>query len=152
MPLSSIKHLSNIHINDEYGTPLTLLYQACQTYDVHPKLDVAASRINHVCDRYFTKQDDALTKEWDEDFFLNPPYSQVEIFIKYAYQQYKKHNVTGLILTYSKTDTKWWHDYIEGRAETYFIKGRIRFFDENGKLTRNSAPYPSCFIIYRKHE
>jgi len=82
--------------------------------------------------------------------------------------------VNGLILTYSKTDTKWWHEYIEGKAEVHNIKGRIKFLDENGKIKKyckncktsfsgidicprcdgelreNCAPYPSCFIIYRK--
>jgi phage N-6-adenine-methyltransferase len=153
---------------------LILFYDGCREYDIHPVLDVAASHINHVCKRYFTKADDALTKEWNVDFFGNFPYSKVAKFIKYAYEQYKKHNVNGLILTYSKTDTKWWHKYIEGKAEIHFIKGRVKFFDENGKIKKycqnckvsfsgidicprcdnelreNCAPYPSCWIIYRK--
>jgi len=170
----ALQHLGDIHIQDEYGTPLTLFYEKCREYNIRPILDVAASKINHVCKSYFTKADDALTLNWDVDFYMNPPYSQVAKFIKYAYEQHKKFNVNGLILTYAKTDTKWWHEYIEKKAEIHFIKGRVKFFDENGKIKKycsnckvsfsgidicprcdgelreNCAPYPSCFIIYRK--
>ena len=49
----------------------------------------------------------------------------------------------------NKTDTLWWHSYVEGIAEVHFQKGRIKFLDENGDLTKQSAPYPSVWIIYR---
>ena len=170
----AVKHLSYIIRDDEYGTPLTLYFDACHTFNIHPEIDVAASQFNHVCKRYFTIADDALTKEWNVDFYMNPPYSKVAKFIEYAYKQHRKHNVNCLILTYAKTETKWWHGYIEDKAEVHFIKGRMRFFDEwgkiptycknckkrlsgleicpfcNSKTVKNVAPYPSCFIIYRK--
>jgi len=172
----AVEHLSHIIRKDEYGTSLIVYYDGCRKYDIHPILDVAASKINHVCSSYYTKADDALTMNWDVDFYMNPPYSKVAKFMKYAYEQHKKFNVNGLILTYSKTDTRWWHEYIEGKAEVHNIKGRLKFFDEfgkmptycknckrsfsgiyicpkcNGKLVENVAPYPSCFIIYRKKE
>lgn len=146
----AVQHLQNISIADKYGTPLTLYYEATTRYGIRPILDVCADRINHVTDSYFTEHDNALTKQWNVDFYMNPPYSKIRDFIKYAYEQHKKHNVNGLLLTYAKTDTKWWHDYVESKAEIYFIKGRIKFFDEHGILTKNSAPYPSCWLVYRR--
>jgi len=71
--------------------------------------------------------------------------------MKKAYESHIKHNVTGLILVYAKTDTRWWHEFVENKAEVHFIKGRVKFYLD-GQISKNSAPYPSCWIIYRKHE
>lgn len=151
MIAKSVQHLQNITIQDEYGTPIPLLRKAMFEYDVLPFLDVCATAENRKFQDYFTKEQDALTLEFLCDFFMNPPYSKVKEFIKYAHEQHKKHNVTGLILTYAKTDTKWWHEFVEGKAEVHFIKGRVKFYDQFGYLTKNSAPYPSVWIIFRKH-
>ena len=139
------------------------MYQdAGKKYDIHPTIDMAASDINHVTDTYITKHDDLFTKEITEDAFLNPPYGHViKKFIHYAYQQHLKHNINILMLIFSKTDTKWWHKYIEGKAQVHNIQGRIQFNDQYGnpkmvwdkknqKWIRGVAPYPSCWAIYRK--
>ena len=70
--------------------------------------------------------------------------------MKYAYEQHCTHNVTGVALIYSKTDTRYWHDWVEGKAEVHFVKGRIKFLDEEMQESKNAAPYPSCFVIWRK--
>lgn len=145
----SALHLSNIVINDEYGTPRELLDEVCNKYNIFPKIDVAATFENRKFKRYISSEQNALSYEWNEDFFMNPPYSKVKDFMKKAYEQHRKHNVNGLILVYSKTDTKWWHEFVENKAEYHFVKGRIKFLDHNNKTT-GQAPYPSVWIIYRK--
>lgn len=47
----------------------------------------------------------------------------------------------------ARTDTSYFHDYIYGKAEIRFIRGRLRFTDEDGNST-NSAPFPSMIVIY----
>ena len=123
---------------------------ACKNYNVDPRIDVCASDTNHVLGSYFTAKDDWLNLDIHKDFFMNPPYSEARIHMEHAYNCWKKNNVDVLILVYAKTDTKWWHEYVEGQAEVHFIKGRIKFLDHNAKLTKHSAPYPSCWIIYRR--
>lgn len=145
----AILHLQNINIQDEYGTPLGLYRKALFDFDILPCLDVCATEENRRCENFFSKFNDALDENWYEDFFMNPPYSKVYDFMKKAYNEHLKNNVDALILVYSKTDTKWWHEFVENKAEVHFIKGRIRFNDADGKPTKNSAPYPSCWIIYR---
>lgn len=146
----ALQNLGIININDEYGTPRDLYEQACIRWGVRPQLDVCTNLANAKCESYWTIQDDALRHEWDMDFFMNPPYSMVREFMEYAYEQHKKHNVDALILVYAKTDTRWWHDLVEGKAEIHFVRGRIRFNDMDGNTTKNSAPYPSVWIIWRK--
>jgi len=142
--------LKNIKIKDEYGTPKIIMEKIKMKYNVNPKLDVCASKENTKCINFFSNEDDALTQQWQHDFFMNPPYSRVKEFMKYAYGQHLKHNVTGTVLVYSKTDTKWWHEFVEEKAEVHFIPRRIHF-EVSGIGTINSAPYPSCVIIWRKN-
>lgn len=175
MKSKALQHLHTINIQDEYGTDPDILKNACKKFQIFPKIDVCTNLANKKFSRFFTKSDDALSKKWDDDFYMNPPYSIISDFMEYAYLQHISNNVSGLILTYSKTDTKWWHRFVEGKAEVHFIEGRLRFLNENGKIPRwckkckintevlicencgnrtsiNSAPYPSCWIIYRKNE
>jgi len=151
MRMNSITHLKNITVQDEWVTPKPLLRSAMVNFDVLPFLDVACTEENAQFFEHITKEDDALSKEWTLDFFCNPPYSHAYDFMKKAYESHIKHNVTGLILVYAKTDTRWWHEFVENKAEVHFIKGRVKFYLD-GQISKNSAPYPSCWIIYRKHE
>ena len=45
----------------------------------------------------------------------------------------------------ARTDTRWFHDYIYGKAEIRFIKGRLRFGNSNV-----NAPFPSMVVVYGK--
>ena len=146
----AVQHLQSINIQDEYRTPTGLFRKALFDFDILPTLDVCATDENRRCWCFFSKSDDALKEDWHEDFFMNPPYSQVYNFMRKAYYESRKNNVDALILVYAKTDTKWWHEFVENKAEVHFIKGRIKFLDPDGIKTKNSAPYPSCWIIYRR--
>lgn len=44
----------------------------------------------------------------------------------------------------ARADTKWFHQYIYGKAELRFIKGRLKF---GGSV--NPAPFPSMVAIFR---
>lgn len=56
---------------------------------------------------------------------------------------------TIVLLVPARTDTTYFHDYIYGKAEIRFIRGRLKFEDENG-AAMNPAPFPSMVVIYRK--
>lgn len=43
----------------------------------------------------------------------------------------------------SRTDTRWWHDYIMKATEIRFLKGRLKFGG-----SKNSAPFPSAVVIF----
>lgn len=42
---------------------------------------------------------------------MNPPYSEINLWMKKAWLQHKKYNVNALILVFAKTSTKWWHEF-----------------------------------------
>lgn len=55
-----------------------------------------------------------------------------------------------VLLIPARTDTTYFHDYIYGKygkAEIRFVRGRLRFTDEEGKAYA-AAPFPSMVVIY----
>ena len=52
----------------------------------------------------------------------------------------------AVMLIPARTDTKAFHEYIYGKAEIRFIRGRLRFSGMN-----SSAPFPSMVVVYRGH-
>lgn len=85
---------------------------------------------------------DGLNINWGKSNFVNPPYSQIAKWCKKAYEESLKNKIVVMLIP-SRTDTKYWHDYIMKAKEIRFIKGRLKFGD-----SKNSAPFPSCIIIF----
>lgn len=86
---------------------------------------------------------DGLTSEWGECNYVNPPYGrEIGKWIKKGFEEWQK-GKTVVFLIPSRTDTRWWHDYIMKADEIRFIKGRLKFDDQ-----KNSAPFPSAIVIY----
>lgn len=57
-----------------------------------------------------------------------------------------------MLLIPARTDTVYFHDYIYGKAEIRFIRGRLRFTDEEGVPAAYAAPFPSMIVIYNGKE
>lgn len=79
--------------------------------------------------------------------FVNPPYSEISKWVAKCYYEGCKDNTTVVLLIPSRTDTKYFHNYIMHRAEIRFIKGRLKFNDGKG-----NAPFPSMLVIFRGAE
>lgn len=95
--------------------------------------------------KFFTEKDDSLTKKWDGNVWLNPPYSNIDVWVLKAYNEWKRDmNRFIVMLIPARTDTKYFHDYIAPYAEVRFFKGRLKFSD------KGSAPFPSMLVIFGK--
>ena len=90
----------------------------------------------------FSPSQDGLLVEWGKSNFVNPPYSDISNWCKKAHEEWQK-GKTVVMLIPSRTDTKYWHEYIMKATEIRFIKGRLKFGD-----SKNSAPFPSCIVIF----
>lgn len=96
--------------------------------------------------------EDGLEVDWGRRCFVNPPYSKVKEFLKKAWEEIGKDNTeVAVFLTFSNTDTKWFHDYLYGIAELRFIKGRLRFLDEDG-VKQGSAMRPSMIAVLSRQD
>ena len=106
-------------------------------------LDVCALPENAKCERYYTPEVDGLSQEWDGTCWMNPPYGRkIGEWVKKAYETSLNDNMVVCLLP-ARTDTRWFHDYILGKAEIRFIKGRLKFGG-----SKNSAPFPSMVIVF----
>lgn len=86
---------------------------------------------------------DGLDMGWGERNFVNPPYSEIKDWVTKAYEESKKGRLVVMLIP-SRTDTKWWHEYVMKAKEIRFIKGRLKFDDQ-----KNSAPFPSCIVVFK---
>lgn len=119
--------------------------------EFHFALDAAATPENTKCTRYFTPEMDALSQSWNVDgaVFCNPPYGrQLGKWVRKAYLEHIRTGGTIVLLIPARTDTSYFHDYIYGKAEIRFLRGRLKFEDENG-AAKNTAPFPNMVVIYR---
>ena len=114
--------------------------------EFHFTLDAAASPDNAECANYFTEEQDGLVQSWGgHTVWCNPPYCRkTGLWVKKAYEEHQRTGCTVVMLLPSRTDVRWFHDYILGKAEIRFIKGRLKFGGN-----KNSAPFPSIVVIYR---
>ena len=96
----------------------------------HFDLDVAASDQNHLCDEYFTKETDGLSQSWSgHRVWCNPPYGkQIADWVRKAYEETRDGTTAVVMLVPARTDTRWYHDYIQGKAaEVKFLRGRLKY-------------------------
>jgi len=86
---------------------------------------------------------DGLSIPWGKRNFVNPPYGrQITAWIKRGFEESQAGKLVVFLIP-SRTDTKWWHDFIMKANEIRFIKGRLKFGG-----AKNSAPFPSCIVIF----
>lgn len=109
-------------------------------------LDPCSTHENAKCEKHYTKEDDGLTKSWGgESVFCNPPYGrELPKWVKKCYEESQKGALVVMLIP-ARTDTRWFHDYIYGKAEIRFIKGRLRFGGSN-----QNAPFPSMIVIWQR--
>lgn len=134
------------HNTDEWETPKELFETLNAEFGF--TLDPCSTEKNHKCEKYYTIENCGLSHTWiGETVFVNPPYSRCTEWVQKSYYEWLTNNITIVLLIPARTDTKWFHNYVYGKAEIRFIKGRLKFSD-----SKNSAPFPSMLVIYRKEE
>ena len=110
-------------------------------------LDVCALPENAKCKDYYTPDDDGLSNPWRGGVWCNPPYGrEISTWVKKGYEESRKdYNNFVLMLLPARTDTKWWWDWVQGKAQLFIVKGRIRFNEGSA-----GAPFPSVLALYMK--
>ena len=117
--------------------------------EFHFTLDAAATDKTAKCPVYYTPETDGLKSPWNLGgaVFCNLPYGrETGKWVRKAYEEARS-GTTVVLLIPARTDTTYFHDYIYGRAEIRFVRGRLRFTDEEGNAYP-PAPFPSMVVIY----
>ena len=85
-----------------------------------------------------------LQIEWGQRSYVNPPFSNWQIWVHKGYEEHKKGKMVVFLLA-ARTDTKAFHEIIIPFAtEIRFIQGRLKF---GGSKT--GAPFPSMVVIFK---
>jgi site-specific DNA-methyltransferase (adenine-specific) len=110
-------------------------------------LDPCATPANAKCATFFTKEQDGLAQDWGQHrVFCNPPFGrQIGAWARKCYEA-SCAGALVVLLAPSRTDTAWWHDWVEGKVDVEFVRGRLRF----GNATE-SAPFPVMTATYLPH-
>lgn len=133
-------------VTHTWGTPQKLFNELNAEFGFD--VDAAASDFNHKLPVYWTEADNSLNIDWGtRKVFVNPPYGRALYdWVKKSYEA-ARGGATVVMLIPSRTDTKYFHEYAV-KGEIRFIKGRLKFENENREAT-SPAPFPSMIVIFR---
>lgn len=127
---------------DEWETPQDIFDRLNEEF--HFTIDVCATAENAKCERFYTKEQDGLKQDWTgETVWCNPPYGRG---LKDWCRKCFMHSVgggTAVMLVPARTDTAWFHDWVQWKSEVRFIRGRLKY--GNAKW---NAPFPTMVIVY----
>ena len=105
--------MNNVHFSsktDLWGTPQYFFEKLNDEFNF--TLDPCATPENAKCEKFYTKDDDGLSRSWDgERVFMNPPYGRE---ISHWMKKASESKALVVCLVPSRTDTKWWHEYVIG--------------------------------------
>jgi len=96
----------------------------------------------------FTKDDDGLSKQWNGNVWMNPPYAQplMSQFAEAVSIKYEKGEINqAIVLVNNATETQWWQRMASCSSAVCFPKTRIRFLDPDGNP---GAPLQGQSILY----
>lgn len=109
-------------------------------------LDACAVANNACLPRYLSPEDDALSITWQgERVYMNPPFGHgIGQWVKKAWHESRNGADPVVCLLPARTDTRWWHTYVQDAAEVRFIRGRMRFSGH-----KVNAPFPCAIVVFR---
>ena len=144
-----------VHVGDNTGmpewyTPPEILDAARRVLGAI-ELDPASSKIaqkNVRAKRFYTVEQDGLSKVWSGNVWLNPPYTSglVDAFVAKLCEHYASGDVpAALLLVNNATDTMWFQDAACRASAICFTCGRVKFLDQDGNP---GAPLQGQAIVY----
>lgn len=132
---------------EDWATPPELVEQLAQEFGPF-ELDPASNGANAKAPRWFTAEDDGLGQPWaPARVWLNPPYGKtIGLWMRKARDEARR-GATVVALVHARTDTRWWHQAVEGHASLVrFLRGRVKFIGPNGAGV--GAPFPSAVVVW----
>lgn len=142
-------HVSANSGENEWYTPPEYIEAA---RDVMGSIDLdpascETAQANVKAKRFWTADDDGLSKKWTGNVWLNPPYSK-ELIGRFAAkvveesQRFKQ----AVVLVNNATDTAWFHDLASVASAVCFLRGRVKFLDKSGKPA--NTPVQGQAVLY----
>ena len=102
---------------DVWLTPLEIV-RSLGKFD----LDPCAFPGHQTAETLYTEN--GLEREWFGRIWLNPPYSEVGVWLRRLVQ-----HGNGVALVFARTDTAWAQEIIPKASQVFFLRGRIKFIN-----------------------
>lgn len=120
-------------------------------------LDVAADEEAHVCERYFTVEQDGLKQPWSGRVWVNPPYSDIEPWVVKAWDEAFRCDVIAMLLPANRTEQPFWARHVEPFRDTHkpfkthFLPGRQSFGAPGNRdgIGVGSPPFGCVLLVWR---
>jgi len=130
---------------EEWMTPPEII-RALGPFDLDP---CAAINPFYTCATVnYTIVDNGLSKNWIGRVWLNPPYGlKAEHWLARL-----AHHGNGIALIFARTETEAFFNRVWDRADALlFLRGRVNFYRNNGRRSKNDAGAPSVLVAYGSH-
>ena len=110
-------------------------------------IDVAAEPLTAKCKLFFTRDDDALSLDWPDSWYLNPPFDLKVQFIHHAKQQREKGRAGMMLLPYER-QTEWWRKGVSKGCIIYEPDGRYNFLERDGETKKSGVNFGSALVCF----
>ena len=146
--------IATLHTGDEESYTPNQYIESARKVMVSIDLDPASNDMAQEtvqAKKYYTVDDDGLSKEWSGRVWMNPPYTARVIngFISKLVKHYNDGDISeAIVLTNNNTDTAWFHEAANSCAAICFTSGRINFMKRDG--SKSSPTNGQAFIYFGK--
>lgn len=94
--------------------------------------------------KFYTAEDDGLSRDWHGTVFCNPPYGkETPVWLR----KLQDHG-DGIALVFARTDPQWFQQAASTASAICFISGRVRFYQGSVNKRGGSPGAGSCLIAY----
>ena len=105
-----------------------------------------SSRLWDTAARYYTLEDDGLSRPWIGRVWLNPPYGKgLSLWVT----KLSEHGNGIAIFPLRSTDSRWFHSAVWDKGSAVlFVKGRIKFYIPEEGIEGGSCPHASIIVAW----